>query len=389
MLEVLNIGGNFNMGEDIFDFLSHPIQHTKSFLAGIFPKKQNYRNTIYIDKSNQRLHYYDKNGDLVLNSPISTGAIKGNKTKQGDLKTPEGKFKISFVNKNANKNKFGDTLFYGLSYGSGIGIHGNAGQPEAIGRRASHGCIRMPNGQLRCLQNYIGNGVGVPVVIEKRGGLIPKYQNTPGRLPEVTVTGINTKRFVNNDADAFSKALNDNRNLLMQTYNLSDDEYAKLSKLALNLASRETELGKGISYNVRRVLPDQTLHLIKSMVRKNDSPISRGLTQIKYDQDVKNVPWLKEQYNKFGINDSNLQNNFDKMALATVIRSIYNNKILQKNNKGKQYEYSDGTNIPGDEAAAIYWNRGKLTNKLNPNPSNSNDSVSKYIQKFRTRKIIQ
>lgn len=377
------------MGDQLFDFLKYPIQHTTSFLAGLFPSKRKYKNTIYINKNNQRLHYYDKNGNLVLNSLISTGAVKGNKTKRGDLKTPEGKFKISYSTNSADKNKFGDTLFYGLSYGSGIGIHGDANQPEAIGRRASHGCIRMPNGQLRCLQSYIGNGIGTDVIIEKQGGLIPKYQNA-GNLPEVTVTGISTKRFdKNSDAYKFAKALNENRGLLMQMYNLSDAQYSDLSKFAINMGNRETGLGKNIYYNLKKIIPDQVLSLGKTIMRGKDSPSSRGLTQIKYGQDIETNPWLKEQYSRFGINDSNLQNDFNKMAQATIIRTINNNSILQKNNNGNQYRYSDGTNIPNDEALAIYWNRGKLTNRLNPNPQYNNDSVSKHIQKFRKRKIVQ
>lgn len=220
--------------------------------------------------------------------------------------------------------------------------------------------------------------------------LIPKYQKAPGRLPEVTVTAINPRRFEkSSDAYKFTEALNQNRNSLMQNYKLSDAEYANLSKLALNLASRETDLGKATYYNIKKSIPDEIMHLGKSLIRQKDSAMSRGLTQIKYNQDVKTTPWLKKQYNKFGINDSNLQNNFNKMAQATIIRSIYNNRVLQENNNGNQYKYSDGTNIPDDEAAAIYWNRGKLTNKLNPNPSYNNDSVSKHIQKFRERKVIQ
>lgn len=121
------------------------------------------------------MYYYDKDGDLVINSPVSTGAIAGPKEKEGDLKTPEGKFTISYSTDRADKEKFGDTLFYGLSYGHGIGIHGDAGSPNKLGRRASHGCIRMPNGQLRCLQEKIGTGVGIPVIIEKFGGMINKF----------------------------------------------------------------------------------------------------------------------------------------------------------------------------------------------------------------------
>lgn len=151
----------------VLDFVKHPFQHIENKWAGAFPDEKTYKNTIYIDKENQRLHYYDADGNLVLNSPVSTGANIGNKTKQGDNKTPEGNFWISHSTDKADKRKFGDTLFYGLSYGRGIGIHGDAGNPNALGRRASHGCIRMPNGELRKLQGFIGKGIRVPVIIGK------------------------------------------------------------------------------------------------------------------------------------------------------------------------------------------------------------------------------
>lgn len=371
------------------NFLDNQVQHIRSFLAGIFPKKRNYRNTIYINKSNQRLHYYDKDGNLIINSPVSTGAIPGNKTSQGDLKTPEGQFKISYSTDKADKNKFGDTLFYGLSYGSGIGIHGDANNPGAIGRRASHGCIRMPNGQLRCLQKHIGTGVGIPVIIEKKGGLIPKYQTAFAKLPEITVTAIDTKRFdKDSDAYKFAKALNSNRNLFIDKYNLNDKQFADFSKFAINQAALESKLGTTIKYKIKNNVPDWFLHFGKELFRGKDSPNSRGLTQIKYNQDINNNS-LKSQYDEMGITDTNLQEDVDKMAKATLIRSIYSNNFLKQENQNKPYTYSNGKIIPQDEALSIYWNRGKLTSGLNPDPISSNNDVSNYVKKFRKRKVIQ
>lgn len=156
----------------ILDWMKHPIQHTSSAIEGIWPTKRDYKNTIYVDKNKQRLYYYNNDGDIIINSPVSTGAIPGPKQKEGDLRTPEGEFTISYSTDKADKNKFGDTLFYGLSYGHGIGIHGHANSPEKLGRPASHGCIRMPNGDLRCLQDQINTGVGTRVIIKKFGGLI-------------------------------------------------------------------------------------------------------------------------------------------------------------------------------------------------------------------------
>lgn len=225
----LKQGGNLPKAQfgRILDYIKYPIQHTKNVIGGLFPDKKNYKNTIYINKNTQRLHYYDNNGNLVLNSSVSTGARPGNKTKEGDLKTPEGKFKISFVNENADKKIFGDTLFYGLSYGNGIGIHGDANNPNGIGRKASHGCIRMPNENLRQLQKLIGSGINVPVIIEKQGGPIRKYQNT-GTLPEVMIYGNKGGQPTPYRVDKWDDAILNfvGRKVLGKTF---DDEYVDLT----------------------------------------------------------------------------------------------------------------------------------------------------------------
>lgn len=109
-------------------------------------KGDSYKNSIIIDKGSQHLYSYDKSGKLTFHTPVSTGKNKGNKTKEDDWKTPVGKFAISQFEGNRDPKIFGAPEFWRLrgTGFKGIGIHGDAGHPDKIGKPASHGCIRMP-----------------------------------------------------------------------------------------------------------------------------------------------------------------------------------------------------------------------------------------------------
>lgn len=113
-----------------------------------------YNNAIIVDKGRQHLYSYDAKGNLVFHTPVSTGANFGNKEKEGDYKTPVGKFNISKYEPNRDKKVFGAPNFWRLRTPghTGIGIHGDAGHPELIGLPASHGCIRIPTDSINSFQ---------------------------------------------------------------------------------------------------------------------------------------------------------------------------------------------------------------------------------------------
>lgn len=130
---------------------------------------------ILISKREMRLTLLDslQNPQLVL--PIACGKNYGQKEMEGDMKTPEGDFLIREINdSSAWKHDFKDGL--GMiegGYGpyfirlltpphTGIGIHGTH-LPISIGSRATEGCIRLANDDLRELVRYIY--VGMPVRI--------------------------------------------------------------------------------------------------------------------------------------------------------------------------------------------------------------------------------
>jgi lipoprotein-anchoring transpeptidase ErfK/SrfK len=170
------------------------------FLFDYFSKKfaeKNYNATntiIVINKENQRLSVYDVIDGKIKDYSVSTGENPGNKLMKGDLKTPEGVFPIIGIENAADwsydfKDGKGpvlgaygphfirlkvddvnifhnvdlDTNITGDNKFQGIGIHGTH-LNDLIGKRASHGCIRMKNQDLNDLKQYLQAGTLVLIV---------------------------------------------------------------------------------------------------------------------------------------------------------------------------------------------------------------------------------
>jgi len=125
---------------------------------------------IIINKADMTLSHYNYKGELLQKSSIATGKIPGDKKRMGDFKTPEGIFRIIDVEDASDWSHYlkDDTLGKVVgAYGpffirldvpgqNGIGIHGTV-DDSSIGKRASEGCIRMHNAELRQLVNKIGS----------------------------------------------------------------------------------------------------------------------------------------------------------------------------------------------------------------------------------------
>lgn len=166
------------------------------YLSKLFAEKNyNATNTIIvINKDNQRLSVYDVMDGKIKDYNVSTGENPGNKLMKGDLKTPEGAFPIIGIENAADwsydfkdgkgpvlgaygpnfirlkvddvnifQNVDLDTNFAIDNKFQGIGIHGTH-LNNLIGKRASHGCIRMKNEDLKDLRQYIQAGTLVVIV---------------------------------------------------------------------------------------------------------------------------------------------------------------------------------------------------------------------------------
>ncbi len=133
-------------------------------------------NFIVINKNTFVLCAYNYKGDNIFETVIATGKNTGNKEKIGDMKTPEGVFKIVNIEDSHDwTHDFEDDTLGVLSdvYGpyfirldtpgfKGIGIHGTH-DDKSLGRNASEGCIRMQNEELLKLVELVA--IGTVVVI--------------------------------------------------------------------------------------------------------------------------------------------------------------------------------------------------------------------------------
>jgi murein L,D-transpeptidase YafK len=139
------------------------------------------RYAIVVDNKRSRLYLYqNENGRprFVADYYISTGKGGGEKTREGDEKTPVG---VYHVTASLPKNKLSD--FYGsgafpISYpnewdkrrgrkGHGIWLHGTPSDTYSRAPRASNGCVVLANADLDALSDKLQIGL-TPVIISEQ-----------------------------------------------------------------------------------------------------------------------------------------------------------------------------------------------------------------------------
>lgn len=131
---------------------------------------------IVISKQSMTLTLFDVDERVICRFPIACGRNLGNKSRVGDMKTPEGDFTVQQIQPASTwTHDFGDGKgqikgCYGNWFirlktppHTGIGIHGTH-DPSSIGTRATEGCIRLHNADLDSLKPMVR--VGMPVRIE-------------------------------------------------------------------------------------------------------------------------------------------------------------------------------------------------------------------------------
>ncbi len=129
---------------------------------------ESYINVLACDKSKSTLDLYslDQNQSFKFkkNYNAFTGKFKGDKTKEGDFKTPTGIYRIvQKLSKETNLDPFYGPLAFVTSYpnvydtykgknGSGIWIHG---LPSKDRDEFTRGCIAINNSSIECLDRNI------------------------------------------------------------------------------------------------------------------------------------------------------------------------------------------------------------------------------------------
>lgn len=128
---------------------------------------------VVISKHAMSLKLYDADNRLICRFPVAIGRSYGNKQEEGDMRTPEGEFRIAQIQQATHwVHDVGEGLIEGY-YGDwfvrldtphrGIGIHGT-NDPSSIGGRTTEGCVRLANSDLDSLRPMLK--VGMVVTIE-------------------------------------------------------------------------------------------------------------------------------------------------------------------------------------------------------------------------------
>jgi lipoprotein-anchoring transpeptidase ErfK/SrfK len=119
---------------------------------------------VVVDTGDRRLTLF-RRGKAVRSFPVAVGTAKN--------PTPHGRFAVAEVIPTGDPKGFlGPTVMALTSFsetlnefagGNGrVAIHGTS-QPELIGRRVSHGCIRMSNADIQALARVVRGGT--PVIV--------------------------------------------------------------------------------------------------------------------------------------------------------------------------------------------------------------------------------
>ena len=111
---------------------------------------------VRVSNSAQRMHVY-VNGALAYSWPVST-ARKG-------YRTPAGSYRVQRMHRMWYSRKYDmSPMPHALFFRGGYAIHGTY-SIRALGRPASHGCIRLHPGNARTLYSLVASSGGARVVV--------------------------------------------------------------------------------------------------------------------------------------------------------------------------------------------------------------------------------
>lgn len=146
---------------------------------------------IFVSKSDSRIDVYEKLSDSsivrVRSFRTSTGQVEGDKSEEGDLKTPEGIYYLVRIREQKELSRKYGIRAFDLNYpnlfdlleaktGHGIWLHGTD-EPDRLNEpRTSEGCIVVHNEDIKALSEYI-TLYRTPIVIADKF----TYQNPPAQ----------------------------------------------------------------------------------------------------------------------------------------------------------------------------------------------------------------
>lgn len=151
--------------------------------------------------------------------PVAIGKDTRRKSREGDLRTPEGQYFIVGRQEGNELNRIYGPLAYILNYpnekdkkegrtGTGIWIHGTA--PDTVPFETK-GCLEMDNSTLNSLGQILKRGIGTPVLIVSDSSLTdpvsaPDYASVLNHKEGVLKQYLNHKEALNEFLNEWSKA---------------------------------------------------------------------------------------------------------------------------------------------------------------------------------------
>jgi hypothetical protein len=225
-----------------------------------------YDNFIIVDKNTMMVILYDKYGRRKLNFKMACGRNYGHKQKKADCRTPEGYFICGgwynstdwlYTDDNGYtspiKGQFGPRF---IRVTTQIGIHGTNAR-YSIGRRCSHGCIRIQNEEILFLHKYAKKGM--PIIVNP--GKKDNEENTKANitmpmlvLPDSIIE--NPKEFINFKNSHFKEKAR-----------LDSIERANSATDHINIDSLSIDLKNNNNHNIdsiKTTIPSDTIKNINS-----------------------------------------------------------------------------------------------------------------------------
>lgn len=169
----------FNSSEEALDFM-HKSGHWSEYETGILPRmasenleycgkllNNTKKHFIIVDKASMKVILYDRYGNKKLAYGMDCGSNYGTKHRKADRRTVDGYFTAEGIYDSTDWLYTNDNGYTSPARGQfgprfirlktpvtrSIGIHGTSA-PRSIGRRASHGCIRILNQNILELVKY-------------------------------------------------------------------------------------------------------------------------------------------------------------------------------------------------------------------------------------------
>ncbi len=148
--------------ELVEEYIAQGFHSQEELLAKVRAESAVVVTHLVIDLSRQRLFAMNRHGQVLAEYRVSTG-MRG-------YATPPGSYSVVNKATYAYSEKYDADMYHwmGLTRNGDIGMHGlkGTGYERRLGRRASHGCIRLSRADARYLYQLVPLGMPVEIVLE-------------------------------------------------------------------------------------------------------------------------------------------------------------------------------------------------------------------------------